>query len=220
MNLRGIKASARTNAILATGLGVVIVLFFGAAVRYLWAITLDAAALDAAVLRSRRPSPPSGFDRHRLAVLTYIGFDGISTLSEEAHNPRRNILLATVLVCLFTGVVGLLQVYCRAARLAGLSSFPDVDTAFCTWPGAPADRGFSRSSISSLLVANVGSGTGAHLGAGRLLYGMGRDDAIPRRFFGAMNPRTHIPSNNIAARRRAHAGRRLHAQLSASAPSC
>jgi len=32
-----------------------------------------------------------------IAVLTYIGFDGISTLSEEVENPRRNILLATVL---------------------------------------------------------------------------------------------------------------------------
>ena len=38
---------------------------------------------------------------------------------------------------------------------------------------------------------------GAHLGASRLLYGMGRDDAIPRRFFGAVNPRTHVPSNNV-----------------------
>ena len=38
------------------------------------------------------------------AVLTYIGFDGISTLSEEVHNPRRNILRATVLVCVITGV--------------------------------------------------------------------------------------------------------------------
>jgi putrescine importer len=46
-------------------------------------------------------------------------------------------------------------------------------------------------------VANVGSGMGAHLGASRLLYGMGRDDAIPRRFFGAVNPRTHVPSNNV-----------------------
>jgi amino acid transporter len=26
---------------------------------------------------------------------------------------------------------------------------------------------------------------------------MGRDDAIPRRFFGVVNPRTHVPSNNI-----------------------
>ena len=35
-----------------------------------------------------------------VAVLTYIGFDSISTLSEEVHNPRRNILYATVVVCL------------------------------------------------------------------------------------------------------------------------
>ena len=49
----------------------------------------------------------------------------------------------------------------------------------------------------ALLVATIGSGAGAHLGAGRLLYGMGRDNAIPRRFFAAVNPRTHIPSNNI-----------------------
>src|SRR5208337_1641620 len=40
-------------------------------------------------------------------------------------------------------------------------------------------------------------GAGSHLGAGRLLYGMGRDNAIPRRFFGAINPRTRVPSNNI-----------------------
>ena len=46
-------------------------------------------------------------------------------------------------------------------------------------------------------MANVGSGMGAHLGASRLLYGMGRDNAIPRRFFGAVNPRTHVPSNNV-----------------------
>ena len=40
-----------------------------------------------------------------IAVLTYIGFDGISTLSEEAENPRRNILLATVLTCLVIGIL-------------------------------------------------------------------------------------------------------------------
>ena len=49
----------------------------------------------------------------------------------------------------------------------------------------------------ALLVASIGSGAGAHLGAGRLLYSMGRDNAIPSKFFGAVNPRTRIPSNNI-----------------------
>ena len=46
-------------------------------------------------------------------------------------------------------------------------------------------------------MATVGSGFGSHLAAGRLMYGMGRDDAIPKRFFGALDPRTQIPRNNI-----------------------
>ena len=37
LNLRGIKASARTNQWIAVGLGVVVVLFLLAAVRYIWA---------------------------------------------------------------------------------------------------------------------------------------------------------------------------------------
>jgi amino acid transporter len=49
----------------------------------------------------------------------------------------------------------------------------------------------------ALLVAQTGSGAGAHLAAGRLLYGMGRDNAIPSRFFAALAPRTRIPRNNI-----------------------
>jgi amino acid transporter len=35
-----------------------------------------------------------------IAVLTYIGFDGISTMSEEVENPRRNILLDTPSKCI------------------------------------------------------------------------------------------------------------------------
>ena len=81
-----------------------------------------------------------------LAVLTYIGFDGISTLSEEAKNPRRNILLATVLVCLFTGIVGSLQVYLAQLIWPDWSSYPDVDTAFVHVAGRAGGPILSRSS--------------------------------------------------------------------------
>jgi putrescine importer len=197
MNLRGIEASSRTNTIVAAGLGVVIVLFLGAAVYYL------------------AQQPPAGFAGWTkpfynpetfsfstvsagasLAVLTYIGFDGISTLSEEVHNPRRNILLATVVVCLLTGVLAAIQVY--AAQLVWPeTSFPDVDTAFCYVAGRAGGQWLFHTVNLALLIATVGSGAGAHLGAGRLLYGMGRDNAIPRGFFAAVHPRTRIPSNNI-----------------------
>ena len=38
---------------------------------------------------------------------------------------------------------------------------------------------------------------GMQLGAARLLYGMGRGGAIPRSFFGALEPRRRIPRNNV-----------------------
>ena len=197
LNLRGVKTSARINEALAAGMAIVIVLFLVAAIRYL--------------LRTAHPSP--GFFSHPLydpatfspkavltgtsiAVLTYLGFDGISTLSEEAENPRRNILLATVLVCLITGILASVEAY--VAQLVWPSSdFPDMDTAYVHVVGRAGGVVLFQIVNFTLLIANIGSGMAAHLGAARLLYGMGRDDAIPRRFFGAVEPKRGIPRNNV-----------------------
>ncbi len=197
MNLRGIEASARTNTIIATGLGVVIVLFLGAAIRYLWLQPPDGLAGWTRPFYDPKTFSFSAISTGAsLAVLTYIGFDGISTLSEEVHNPRRNILRASVIVCLITGVLASVQVYTAQLVWPG-TSFPDQDTAFCYIAGRAGGQWLFHTVNIALLIATIGSGAGAHLGAGRLLYGMGRDNAIPRKFFGAVNPRTRVPSNNI-----------------------
>ncbi len=132
-----------------------------------------------------------------LAMLTYIGFDAISTLSEEAHNPRRNILLATVLTCLITGILAAAQVY--AAHWSGPKQqvSKNLDTAIVDIAGRAGGPLLLTTVGLALLVAQTGSGAGAHLAAGRLLYGMGRDNAIPSRFFAALAPQTRIPRNNI-----------------------
>jgi putrescine importer len=199
LNLRGIKTSARTNAVVATGLGIVIVLFLIAAVRHI--LCVDVAVPG----RYWRPFyDPQTFSwtgvstATSIAVLTYLGFDSISTLSEETHNPRRNILLATVLTCLITGVLASVQVY--AAQLVWPSNdFAESirDTAFVHIAGAVGGRTLFTIVGLGLLVANMGSGFGCQLAAGRLLYGMGRDNALPRRFFGVVHPRSHVPRNNI-----------------------
>lgn len=197
MNLRGIESSSRTNSIIATGLGVVIILFLGAAVRYLFLNPpAGAAEWTRPFYDPKTFSFPSVSAGASLAVLTYIGFDGISTLSEEVHNPRRNILLATVLVCVITGILASVQVYFAQMIWPG-TNFPDQDTAFCYVAGKAGGHWLFNTVNIALLVATIGSGAGAHLGAGRLLYGMGRDNAIPGKFFAHINPKTQIPSNNI-----------------------
>ena len=129
-------------------------------------------------------------------MLTYIGFDGISTLSEEAENPRRNILLATVLTCVGHRDSFRHRSLCRATGMAGIEAFPECGHRFIyaagrAWAPLFAIVGFT------LVVANFGSGMGAQLGAARLLFGMGRSNALPKSFFGAVDPKRHVPRNNV-----------------------
>ncbi len=198
LNLRGIRATARTNEFMVLGMGVVIVAFFYAAVRYL----VHAPGLNVASFLQPFYNP-STFSFGAIstgtsvAVLTYIGFDGISTLSEEVENPRRNILLATVLTCLITGVLASLEVYAGQLIWPQYNTFPDVDTAFVYVAGRAGGVVMFHAVNLTLLVATIGSGMGSQLAAARLLYGMGRDDAIPKGFFGAIEPKSGVPRNNV-----------------------
>jgi len=198
LNLMGIRANTRTNAILATGMSLVIVAFFVAAVRYL----VGAQGFDG--LFSTKPfydpetfSWPVVWTGTSIAVLTYIGFDGISTLSEDVENPRRNVLLATVLTCFITGVLGGLEVYVGQLVWPDYTSFPDKDTAFVYAAGRAGGQLLFQVVNLTLLVATIGSGSGAQLGASRLLYGMGRDNVLPRSFFGYLDPRRNTPRYNL-----------------------
>jgi putrescine importer len=197
LNIQGVKTSARVNAGLAAAMGVVIAIFLVAAARYVFGHPHDGLGYftrpfyDPAMWNTK--AVLSGTS---VAVLTYIGFDGISTLSEETENPRRNILLATVLTCLMIGILSGIEVYAAQLVWPARQAFPNVDTAFTfiagrAWAPLFAIVGFT------LLVANFGSGMGAQLGAARLLYGMGRSNALPKSFFGVVDPSRHVPRNNV-----------------------
>ena len=198
LNLRGIQTNARINSGLAIGMGVVIALFFIYAAQYV----MRAQPHVAHFFTLPFFNPATFHIRDVLggtsvAVLTYIGFDGISTLSEEAENPRRNILLATVLTCVVIGVLSAAEVYMAQLVWPASQPFVDVDTAFVYVAGRAAGHWMFSLMDLTLLIATIGSGMGAQVGAARLLYGMGRSNALPKSFFGAVNPRTHVPSNNV-----------------------
>ncbi len=201
MNLRGIKTSAQFNNALCAGMVVVVVIFLGAVVRYVWGLqTYGPGFFTEPFYNPQTFNPHALFAGTSVAVLTYIGFDGISTLSEEVENPRRNILLATVLVCLITGVLSGIQVY-GAQLVWGSKPFPSdqVESAFPMVAKQAGGVILFHIINFTLLVANMGSGMGAQLAAGRLLYGMGRGNALPKKFFGAIEPKKRIPRNNIIA---------------------
>jgi len=196
LNIRGIKTSARINTGMAALMGMVVVAIFVAAARYIFGAPHDFSYYTRPFYDPQTFSFAGLFGCTSIAVLTYIGFDGISTLSEEADNPRRNILLATVLTCLVIGILSAIEVYVAQLIWPASEPFPDVNTAYSyvagrAWKGLFPVVGFT------LLLANFGSGLGAQIGAARLLYGMGRSNALPKSFFGAVDEKHRVPRNNV-----------------------
>ena len=72
-----------------------------------------------------------------------------------------------------------------------------MDTAFVFVAGRAGGALLFAVLNFTLLIATIGSGFGSQLGAARLLYSMGRDNVIPRRFFGALDAKSLIPRNNV-----------------------
>jgi amino acid transporter len=200
LNLRGVKTSSRMNALLAIFMSIVVVIFLAEAVRYIAIFVRPVAGQWLLPFYDPTTFTPSRvFRGTSIAVLTYIGFDGISTMSEEVENPRRNILLATVGTCLFIGVLSAVEVYAAQLVWPAHTPFPDsmIDTAYVFVAKRVGGVFLFHLLNATLLIANMGSGMAAQFGAARLLYGMGRANALPRRIIGAIDARNGIPRNNV-----------------------
>jgi amino acid transporter len=83
LNLRGIRATARANVILLTIMSTVIVAFIILAVRSLFQIEGWPGVFSAQPFYDPKPfNPRMIWTATSYAALTYIGFDGITTLAE------------------------------------------------------------------------------------------------------------------------------------------
>ena len=209
LNLKGIKMASKTNWFLMIVMSVVVFCFMAAAIRYI--IIKNGFG----GLFSLRPFyNPDSFSlgsigsATALAALTYVGFDGITTLSEEVKNPRRNVLIAAVLTCLITGIWSGAQIYLAQLSWPDWASFTQgfandaarnnaLDTAIMTVADRVGGSLLDGSLSFILLLGSIGSGVAGQLGASRLLYGMGRDGVIPKKIFGYLDKKHSSPDYNI-----------------------
>jgi amino acid transporter len=198
LNLAGVKSSARANKVLLAVMSVVVAFFVWLAIRYLW------HGQGWAGLFSTEPFyNPKTFNSHKIltatsfAALTYIGFDGVTTLAEDVENPKRNVLLAVVLTCIFAGVCSGFEAYLGARVWPDWRSFPNLETAFMDICSRVGGVFLFNAMGVILIVAAFGSGLTGTLGAARLLFGMGRDGVLPRKFFGYLKPGSSTPTFNI-----------------------
>ena len=198
VNLRGIRTTARSNEILLAVMCVVIGIFIVLAIRYIF------QQQGWGGLFSYKPFyNPETFNLGAImtatsfAALTYIGFDGVTTLSEDVKNPKRNMLLAPMLVCLFTGLFSGLQIYLAQQVWPDYTSFVNPETAFFDVSARVGGQFLFNAIAIILFVACLGSGIAGQIGAARLLFAMGRDGVIPKKLFSHLHAKSSTPTYNI-----------------------
>lgn len=121
----------------------------------------------------------------------------MTTLAEDVHNPRRNILLATVSVCVFTGIFGGLQIYLGQLVWPNWHTFPNLETAFMDVTRRVGGPILFSAIAVILVVSNFGAALSGQIGAARLLFGMGRDNVLPKSVFAYLDPNKKNPTYNI-----------------------
>jgi amino acid transporter len=132
-----------------------------------------------------------------LAALTYIGFDGLTALAEDSLNPRRDMVLATVLVVAITGVLSAVELYFLHSVLPDWRA-ADPNTSYLDVMRLVGGPTLLLGFVIVMSVSQLGAGLSVQASVARLLFGMGRDEALPPRIFGRLSLRTGSPARNIA----------------------
>jgi amino acid transporter len=114
-----------------------------------------------------------------IAVLSFLGFDGISTLSEESRGGLNSVGRATVLSLVLVGALFMLQTWIATDLSAGMH-FNALDTAFYEI----ADRAGGPWLRLAVVIANVVSSAianaiAAQAAVSRVLFAMARDGKLP-----------------------------------------
>ena len=131
------------------------------------------------------------------AALSFVGFEGASTLSEEVREPRRLVPKA---IAISVAAVGILYVFCIWAEVNGLgvavtnhlsgSSVPwnMLATKYASWMTWP----IIVASVSSMFAVMVNSNNGII----RILHAMGRENLMPKAF-AHINPKRKTPTEAV-----------------------
>jgi amino acid transporter len=129
-----------------------------------------------------------------ILALSFLGFDAVSTLSEETENPRRKIPLAIMLCALVGGGVYIFQSY------LGHLAFPDFGLFADTQDTASADvmtaigGDFLNSFFTAVYVsACFACAMASQASVSRIIFAMGRDGSLPKPVFARLHPRYRTP---------------------------
>ncbi len=191
LNIIGIDMVRTISLVLVAGQ-----LLFAAVFVSLAFVRADAGASLIAPFYSPELAWPAIFAGAAVLCLSFLGFDAVSTLSEEARDPRRTVPRAILLTTLGGGFIFVMLSWASAMVLPDWRSIEVSDSAgievMAPLGGSVLVAVFLAAYISGCLASAVA----AQASVSRILYAMGRDGVLPVQL-GVLNARYRTPVRAI-----------------------
>lgn len=198
LNIIGLKVADRTNMVLMAFQALVLILFVGFSVAFVLGGGGTGSLLDAGPFLGDNGSITAITAGAAIAAYSFLGFDAITTFTEETIEPKKTVPRAILLVALIGGAIFIVVSYTTQLVYPG-GTFDDAGSAALLIAGQIGGAAFSALFLAGLIIAQFTSGLAAQASASRLLFAMGRDGVLPKKAFGAITTRFKTPVFNLIA---------------------
>jgi amino acid transporter len=195
INYLGIETTARVNFALLVFQLVVLALFALLAGVALVHHVAGAHVSLAPFYKAGQVRPSLVFGALSLAVLSFLGFDAISTLSEESRDGAAAVGRATILSLCLSALLFIAQTWLACLFLPGKASLPPGVTNTVFYDIAALIGGYWFKFLLAapcIFLSGIAGAVAAQAASARLLFGMARDGELPRAL-AHVDPERKVP---------------------------
>lgn len=132
-----------------------------------------------------------------ILCFSFLGFDAVTTLSEETPDPKKTIPKAIFLTALWGGIIFITSSFFIQLFFPDMSRFKEPDAALPEIALYVGGKLFQSIFLCATFVNTLASGLASHASVSRLLYVMGRDKVFPEKWFGFIHPKWKTPAINV-----------------------
>ncbi|WP_126427864.1 APC family permease [Brevibacillus marinus] len=197
VNLWKIDGTANFNTLLVAFQVFVVTFFTVLAISYITEGGGSGDVANIAPFYSANLTFPSLMAGAAILCFSFLGFDAVTTYTEETIDPMKNIPRGIFLVALIGGVIFIVASYFTQLAFPDITQFENPDSPSPEMSMALGGPLFHSLFVAGSITAAAASGIASHASVSRLLYAMGRENVLPKRLFGYLNPRSGIPVVNV-----------------------